>query len=159
DPQEAVNYVEKHDNETLWDWMHRPGALPEDMTIANRVRVSSLTLSVPVLSQGVPFIQMGTEMLRSKSMSSDSYNAGDWFNKVDFTKQCNTWAVVLATKLKDNKGVTDDYVRGLFANPQTKPQASHIEQASAVFTEFMRIAKNSPLFSLQTAEQVIDRVG
>ena len=159
DPQEAVNYVEKHDNETLWDWMHRPGALPEDMTIANRVRVSSLTLSVPVLSQGVPFIQMGTELLRSKSMSSDSYNAGDWFNKVDFTKQSNNWAVGLAPKLKDNEGVTDDYVRGLFANPQTKPQASHIEQASAVFTEFMRIAKNSPLFSLQTAEQVIDRVG
>lgn len=157
DPQEAINYVEKHDNETLWDWMHRPDALPTDMSIANRVRVSSLTLSVPVLSQGVPFIQMGTELLRSKSMSPNSYNAGDWFNKVDFTKQSNNWAVGLPPELRD--GITDDYVKGLFANAQTKPEPIHIDQASSVFTEFMQIAKGSPLFSLQTAEQVIDRVG
>lgn len=157
DPQEAINYVEKHDNETLWDWMHRPDALPTDMTIANRVRVSSLTLSVPVLSQGVPFIQMGTELLRSKSMSPNSYNAGDWFNKVDFTKQSNNWAVGLPPELRD--GITDDYVKDLFANAQTNAEPIHIEQASAVFTEFMQIAKASPLFSLQTAEQVLDRVG
>jgi pullulanase len=157
DPQEAINYVEKHDNETLWDWMHRPGAVPADMSIANRTRVSSLTLSVPVLSQGVPFVQMGTELLRSKSMSPNSYNAGDWFNKVDFTKQTNNWGVGLPPELRD--GITDDYVKGVFANPQTKPEPSHIEQASAVFTEFLRIASGSPLFSLQTAEQVIDRVG
>ncbi|WP_191966479.1 alpha-1,6-glucosidase domain-containing protein [Cellvibrio sp. KY-YJ-3] len=157
DPQQAINYVEKHDNETLWDWMHRPGAVPTDMTIANRTRVSSLTLSVPVLSQGVPFIQMGTELLRSKSMSPNSYNAGDWFNKVDFTKQSNNWGVGLPPELRD--GITDEYVAGLFANAQTKPEASHIEQASSVFTEFMSIASGSPLFSLQTAEQVMDRVG
>lgn len=157
DPQEAINYVEKHDNETLWDWMHRPNALPADMSIENRVRASSLTLSVPVLSQGVPFIQMGTELLRSKSMSPNSYNAGDWFNAVDFTKQSNNWAVGLPPELRD--GVTDDYVKSLFANAQTKPAPSHIVQASTVFTEFLRIAKGSPLFSLQTAQDVIDRVG
>lgn len=157
DPQEAINYVEKHDNETLWDWMHRPGALPENMAIADRVRVSSLTLSIPVLSQGVPFVQMGTELLRSKSMSPNSYNAGDWFNKVDFTKQSNNWAVGLPPELRD--GITDDYVKGLFENPETKPEAAHIEQASTVFTEFMQIAKSTPLFSLQTAEEVYDRVG
>lgn len=157
DPQQAINYVEKHDNETLWDWMHRPGAVPTDMSIANRTRVSSLTLSVPVLSQGVPFIQMGTELLRSKSMSPNSYNAGDWFNKVDFTKQSNNWGVGLPPELRD--GITDEYVAGLFANTQTKPEPSHIEQASSVFTEFMSIASGSPLFSLQTAEQVMDRVG
>lgn len=157
DPQEAINYVEKHDNETLWDWMHRPGALPADMTIANRVRVNSLTLSVPVLSQGVPFVQMGSELLRSKSMSPNSYNAGDWFNKVDFTKQTNNWGVGLPPELRD--GVTDAYVSGLFANPETKAEASHIAQASEVFEEFLSIASGSPLFSLETAEQVIDRVG
>ena len=156
DPQEAINYVEKHDNETLWDWMHRPGAVPEDMPIADRVRVASLTLSVPVLSQGVPFIQMGSDLLRSKSMSPNSYNAGDWFNAVDFTKQSNNWGVGLPPELRD--GITDEYVQGLFANPNTKPEATNIAQASAVFNEFLKIS-GSPLFSLQTAEAVMDRVG
>jgi len=157
DPQEAINYVEKHDNETLWDWMHRPNALPTDMSLTNRVRVSSLTLSVPVLSQGVPFIQMGSDLLRSKSMSPNSYNAGDWFNLVDFTKQSNNWGVGLPPELRD--GITDDYVKTLFANPNTKPAAANIAQASAVFDEFLQIASGSPLFSLQTAQDVIDRVG
>lgn len=157
DPQEAINYVEKHDNETLWDWMHRPNALPADMTRENRVRVHSLTLSLPLLSQGVPFIQMGSDLLRSKSMSPNSYNAGDWFNKVDFTKQSNNWAVGLPPELRD--GVTDDYVKTLFANPQTKPEAADIARASAVFDEFLSIASGSPLFSLKTAQDVIDRVG
>ncbi|MEN0038613.1 MAG: alpha-1,6-glucosidase domain-containing protein [Cellvibrio sp.] len=157
DPQEAINYVEKHDNETLWDWMHRPNALPTDMSRENRVRVHSLTLSLPLLSQGVPFIQMGSDLLRSKSMSPNSYNAGDWFNAVDFTKQSNNWAVGLPPELRD--GVTDDYVKTLFANPQTKPEAADIAKASSVFNEFLGIASGSPLFSLKTAQDVIDRVG
>jgi pullulanase len=157
DPQEAINYVEKHDNETLWDWMHREGALPSDMSIANRVRVDSLTQSVMLLSQGVPFIQMGSDLLRSKSMSPNSYNAGDWFNAVDFTKQSNNWAVGLPPELRD--GVTDAYVKTLFANTNTKPMAADIAKASSVFNEFLMIASGSPLFSLQTAEQVMDRVG
>ena len=157
DPQEAINYVEKHDNETLWDWMHRPDALPADMSIENRVRVHSLTLSVPLLSQGVPFIQMGSDLLRSKSMSPNSYNAGDWFNNVDFTQQSNNWAVGLPPELRD--GVTDEFVITQFSNPQTKPAATDIARASAVFDEFLSIATGSPLFSLQTAAEVIDRVG
>lgn len=157
DPQEAINYVDKHDNETLWDWMHRPDALPADMSIENRVRISSLTSSIPLLSQGVPFIHMGNDLLRSKSMSPNSYNAGDWFNAVDFTKQSNNWAVGLPPELRD--GVTDDYVKTLFANTNTKAMPNHISQASSVFNEFLSIASGSPLFSLQTAEQVMDRVG
>lgn len=157
DPQEAINYVDKHDNETLWDWMHRPGALPEALAIEDRVRISSLTSSIPLLSQGVPFIHMGNDLLRSKSMSPNSYNAGDWFNAVDFTKQSNNWGVGLPPELRD--GVTDDYVKAVFANPNTRAMPNHIAQASAVFNEFLSIASGSPLFSLQTAEAVMDRVG
>ncbi len=157
DPQEAVNYVDKHDNETLWDWIHRPDAVPASLGIAERVRISSLTSSIPLLSQGVPFIHMGNDLLRSKSMSPNSYNAGDWFNAVDFTKQSNNWAVGLPPELRD--GVTNPYVQSLFANPNTKPTANHIAQASSVFDEFLSIASGSPLFSLQTADEVLDRVG
>lgn len=157
DPQEAINYVEKHDNETLWDWMHRPNALPADTSLENRVRIHNLTLSIPLLSQGVPFFQLGSDLLRSKSMSPNSYNAGDWFNRVDFTRQSNNWAVGLPPELRD--GVTDEYVAELFANPETKAGSAEIEAAATVFREFLTIATASPLFSLQTETEVIDRVG
>ena len=157
DPQEAINYVEKHDNETFWDWMHRPDAIPEDTSIDNRVRIHGVTLSIPLLSQGVPFIHMGSDLLRSKSMSPNSYNAGDWFNLVDFTKQSNNWGVGLPPELRD--GITDEYVLTQFQNENTKPSADHIALSSDRFNEFLKIAASSPLFSLKTAQDVIDRVG
>lgn len=155
DPQEAVNYVEKHDNETLWDWMHKPGALPANTSIENRVRIQDLTLAVPLLSQGVPFIQAGSDILRSKSMSSDSYNSGDWFNFLDFTKQTNNWAVGLPPK----HDTSDDDIKLAFADPQSKPTPALIQQSSSVFNEILKISKSSPLFSLTTAADVMDRVG
>jgi pullulanase len=155
DPQEAINYVEKHDNETLWDWMHKPKALPDNTTLENRVRIQNLTLSVPLLSQGVPFFQMGSDILRSKSMSGDSYNAGDWFNFVDFTKQTNNWAVGLPPK----SGVSDADLVMIFKDPQSKPTSQLIQKSSDVFNEFLKIASSSPLFSLTTTVDVIDRVG
>lgn len=157
DPQEAINYIEKHDNETFWDWMHRPDALPENTSLENRVRIQNLSLSIPLLSQGVPFIHMGSDLLRSKSMCPNSYNAGDWFNYVDFTKQTNNWSVGLPPELRD--GVTDEYVTSVFADANSKPLPENIEQASAVFQEFLKIASSSPLFSLQTESDVLDRVG
>ncbi|MET0355543.1 MAG: alpha-1,6-glucosidase domain-containing protein, partial [Cellvibrio sp.] len=155
DPQEAINYVEKHDNETLWDWMHRPGALPAGTSIENRVRIQDLTLSVVLLSQGVPFIQAGSDILRSKSMSSNSYNAGDWFNFLDFTKQTNNWKVGLPPA----SDTSDANILIAFADDQAKPTPALIQQSSDVFNEILSISKSSPLFSLTTAAEVFDRVG
>ena len=157
DPQEAVNYVSKHDEETLWDWMHHPDALPEDTALADRVRIHNLTTSIPLLSQGVPFFHMGVDILRSKSMSQNSYNAGDWFNTVDFTKQTNNWNVGLPVELRDS--LTDQDVLEAIIDSESTPAAAEIMQASAVFNEFLSIASSSPLFSLTTAEEVMDRVG
>lgn len=155
DPQEAINYVEKHDNETLWDWMHKPGALPANTTIENRVRIQDLTLAVPLLSQGIAFIQAGSDILRSKSMSSDSYNSGDWFNYLDFTKQTNNWAVGLPVK----HDTSDADIKLAFADLQSKPTPLLIQQSSSVFNEILKISKSSPLFSLTTAADVMDRIG
>src|SRR5262249_44482440 len=41
------------------------------------------------LVQGIPFFHAGVELLRSKSLDGNSYNSGDWFNKLDFTYQSN----------------------------------------------------------------------
>ena len=47
------------------------------------------------LSQGVPFFHAGEDLLRSKSLDRNSYNSGDWFNKLDFTSASNNWGVGL----------------------------------------------------------------
>lgn len=154
DPQEAINYVEKHDAATLWDWMHFPNALPADTSLENRARIHALTLSIPLLSQGVPFIQMGSDLLRSKSMDSNSYNSGDWFNRVDFTGQTNNWRVGLPPE----QAVTDAQIAAAFADPLSMPTPALIRSSSDIFNEFLTIGK-SKLFSLASASDVLDRVG
>ena len=155
DPQEAINYADVHDDSALWDWMQKPNVLPANTSIENRVRIQDLTLSVPIFSQGVPFFQAGSELLRSKSMTSNSYNAGDWFNFIDFTKQTNNWMVGLPPE----SDVSDENVLLAFADLQAKPTPTLIQKSSDVFTEFLKISKSSPLFSLTTATDVIDRIG
>src|SRR5690606_11825356 len=83
DPQEHIVYISAHDNETLFDAIQYKAA-PE-ATITDRVRMNNVGLSIVALSQGVPFFHAGDDMLRSKSLDRDSYDSGDWFNRLDFT--------------------------------------------------------------------------
>ncbi|MCH8536413.1 MAG: DUF3372 domain-containing protein [Alkalimonas sp.] len=154
-PADIINYVSKHDNETLWDILQ--ARLPESMSPAERVRAQNMSIAIPLMSQGIPFLQMGGDFLRSKSMDRDSYDAGDWFNYVDFTMQTNNWAVglPLAEKNIDNW----DQIARLFLNPNTAVEPEQIEFASEVFTEFLQIRSQHPLFRLRTAEDVMARVG
>ncbi|AFU99116.1 alpha-1,6-glucosidase domain-containing protein [Simiduia agarivorans] len=156
DPQESVNYVSKHDNETLWDMIQKEGAVSVDMSAADRARIQNLTLSMNMLSQGVPFFHMGSDLLRSKSMDRNTYDAGDWYNYVDFTQNTNNWAIGMPL---DRGDTSEEWIISQFNNMSTKPVAADIQLASDVFNEFLRIAQGSPLFSLATAQDVSDRVG
>jgi len=86
-PQENVNYVDAHDNETLYDLLAYK--LPQGMPVAERVRMNTVCLATVALAQSPAFWCAGTELLRSKSLDRDSYNSGDWFNTIDFTGQSN----------------------------------------------------------------------
>ena len=156
DPQESINYASVHDGLTLWDGLNQGGALPNgtETSTADRVRMANQAQSLVLFSQGVPFVHMGAELLRSKSLSGNSYNAGDWFNTVDFTGESNNWNVGLPPE-----GPPDEQVRSAIADENAMPTAEHIALANSVFQEFLRIAQGSPLFSLANADDVIDRVG
>ncbi|KKO48352.1 pullulanase [Arsukibacterium sp. MJ3] len=155
DPADIINYVSKHDNETLWDILQ--SRLPQAFSATERVRAQNVSIAIPLMSQGIPFLQMGGDFLRSKSMDRDSYDSGDWFNYVDFTMQTNNWAVGLpnAEKNRDNW----DSIAALFLNPNTQVGSNDIMFASDVFTEFLAIRSASPLFRLTTAQDVMDRLG
>ena len=156
DPQESVNYASVHDGMTLWDQVNSGGVLPggAETATADRVRMVAQAQSLVLLGQGVPFVHMGADLLRSKSLSHNSYNAGDWFNYVDFTGATNNWNVGLPPE-----GPGDEAVLAAIGDVNAQPAAADIAAASALFREFLAIAQGSPLFSLGSAAEVMDRVG
>jgi len=42
-------------------------------------------MSLVSRGQSVPFILVGDDLLRSKDMDGNSFDSGDWFNKLDFS--------------------------------------------------------------------------
>lgn len=152
DPQENVVYVSAHDNETIFDAIQLKA--PADATLSDRVRMNNMAVSLVMFSQGVPFFNAGDDLLRSKSLNPNSYDSGDWFNKLDWTLTSDNWGVGLPPEGQSNW----DIYRPLLANPDLAPKNSDITFTSTVFQEFLKIRKSSPLFRLQTAQEVIDSV-
>ena len=154
DPQEAVNYVEAHDNETLYDALVYK--LPPGTSMADRVRMQTLALSTTALSQGVSFWQAGGDLLRSKSLDRNSYDSGDWFNALDFSEQTNGFGRGLPPKA-DNEAKWP-FIRPLLADPALQPGPADIAEASRQADALLRIRQSTPLFHLGTAERVQQKV-
>ena len=89
EPDETINYVDAHDNNTLFDLSVLK--LPTDTSMADRVRMNTLSLATVALAQSPSFWHAGTELLRSKSLDDNSYNSGDWFNRIDWTGEESTF--------------------------------------------------------------------
>ena len=155
DPADIINYISKHDNETLWDQFNY--TLPSDLTLAERVRAQNVGLGITLMSQGIPFFQMGADLLRSKSMDRNTFDAGDWFNYVDFTKQTNNWNIGLPLA-QDNQGRWEEISQFMNA-PERAAGMNEIEFASEVFKELLSIRTDSKLFRLTTADDIKQRVG
>ena len=51
----------------------------------DRVRMNTLCLAAVALGQGPMFWHAGTDLLRSKSLDRNSFDSGDWFNRIDWT--------------------------------------------------------------------------
>ena len=154
DPQETINYVSKHDNQTLWD--NNQYKLATSLSVSDRARLQMVALSVPLFSQGLPFIHMGSDILRSKSMQRDSYDSGDWFNAVDFAYQDNNWNKGLPRADKD--GDNWPLIRKLIVDPQAKPSTTDIVTAKHRFLELLKIRSDSALFQLDSAREVQRRL-
>jgi pullulanase/glycogen debranching enzyme len=154
DPQESMPYVSKHDNETLFD--QNVFKMPIGVTMAERVRAQNMGLSIVGLSQGVPFFHMASDILRSKSLDRNSYDSGDWFNRVDWTYNSNNFGVGLPPEW-DNNGRWS-IMSPLLSNTSLDPAKSDIEFAAAHLREILRIRQSSPLFRLTTMDAVNNQV-
>ncbi|MFJ6313229.1 pullulanase-type alpha-1,6-glucosidase [Pseudarthrobacter oxydans] len=154
DPQEAVTYVEAHDNETLFDALALK--LPQDTPMAERTRMQTLALSTTAFGQGISFWHAGGEALRSKSLDRNSYDSGDWFNIMDHTDGTNGFGRGLPPKA-DNEDKYG-YIRPLLADPSQKPATSDIAEARGRAAELLQIRKSTPLFHLGEAGLVQQKV-
>lgn len=149
-PVEAINYCSVHDNQTLFDAVQLKSS-PAD-GVENRERRQLLAMSVIALGQGVPFFLAGDDLLRSKDMDTNSYNSGDWFNKLDFTYQSDNWGTGLpiASQNQSNWPI----MQPLLANLALKPTAANIAHSRDGFRELLEIRGSSGLFRMHTLAEV-----
>jgi pullulanase len=82
EPAETVNYVSAHDNLTLVDKIAK--AAPQ-ADAATRRAMQKLAIGAVLAFQGVPFIEGGSEICRTKGGDHNSYESGDAVNRYDWT--------------------------------------------------------------------------
>jgi pullulanase-type alpha-1,6-glucosidase len=149
-PADTIQYIGVHDDPDWFDAMNLK--LATTVPRADRVRMDRLGLSIVALSQGVPFFMAGDEILRSKSADRNSYNSGDWFNRIDWTLKSNNWGVGLPPA---NGNESDWSIIGpALADPNLKPTGKDIEGTYRHLLEMLVIRKTSGLFRLRSADEI-----
>lgn len=143
-PDEVISYVDAHDNETLFDTLALK--LPQSTPMADRVRLNTVCLATVALGQSPAFWHAGTDLLRSKSLDRNSFNSGDWFNRIDFTGQTSGYGAGLPPQ-SDNARHWE-FQRPLLADPALKPTAKDISAASAAAQELLKLRYSTKLFRL-----------
>lgn len=78
---QSLNYVECHDNATLYDALKNTLEDVSEEELIRYVRMINKTL---LLSFGIPFVHAGQEIGMSKFNNHNSYNAGDHVNKFSY---------------------------------------------------------------------------
>jgi pullulanase/glycogen debranching enzyme len=118
--------------------------------------MNTLALSTTAFSQGVVFWHAGADLLRSKSLDRNSYDSGDWFNRVDWTRRENTFGSGLPPEA-DN-GAKWQYMKPLLGDPSLKPTPEAMDAAHSAAAELLRIRMSSPLFRLGDADAIQQKV-
>ncbi|MBX9393074.1 pullulanase-type alpha-1,6-glucosidase [Streptomyces sp. TRM72054] len=152
-PGDALAYADAHDNESLFDAL--AFKLPASTSAADRARMQVLAMATATLSQGPALSQAGTDLLRSKSLDRNSYDSGDWFNAIHWN-------------CADGNGfgrglpmAADNASKWAYGKPllgTVKVGCEQIEGASAAYRDLLKIRTTEGAFSLDTAEQVQQRL-
>ena len=105
-PEQTVNYVSCHDNMALFDRLTQSVPYAEDAEI---ISMNKLAAAMCLLSQGMPLMQAGEEMLRSKPLpdgtfDENSYRSPDSVNSIK-------WGNLNKKVYRDVR----DYYKGLIA--------------------------------------------
>ncbi|MBS4749518.1 type I pullulanase [Carnobacteriaceae bacterium zg-ZUI78] len=80
---QMVQYVEVHDNYTLWDYLTLHNTSENDTIRLKRHRLAT---SMVLLTFGIPFLHAGQEFMRTKSGIENSYCSPDIINQMDWDR-------------------------------------------------------------------------
>ncbi len=84
EPTQSINYIESHDNHTMWDKISVCNSHEDEETRMKRHRLAT---SVILLAQGIPFIHAGQEFFRTKGGEENSYKSPDSVNHLDWQRK------------------------------------------------------------------------
>ena len=112
DPAQTVNYVSCHDNNTLWD---RIALAAPKRGFADLVRMNRLAAAFYLTAQGIPFMQAGEEMLRSKPDAQGGYISNS-FKSPDSVNSLK-WDLLNRKEYLD----TSEYYKGLITFRKAHP--------------------------------------
>lgn len=176
-PKQLIQYVEAHDNLTLYDKLLLTN--PNDDEETRELR-HNLSTAMVILSQGVPFIHAGQEMLRTKRGDHNSYispdevnvfdydRAAEYSNSVEFFKQLiefrnNQPLLRMADYETINKSVEKLVVEGqyiaykLFDKNQEMiiaVNASDDNKSLSIDEGFTQVLKNTDFTEVEVSEDV-----
>ncbi len=85
-------------------------------------------------------------------MDLNSYNSGDWFNKIDWSGKTANWGIGLPIA-SQNQGQWP-IMTPLLSNSAYTPLPANIEYSQAAFSELLRIRYSSELFRMPTLQEV-----
>nr|WP_321293761.1 type I pullulanase [uncultured Trichococcus sp.] len=138
DPEQVIQYVEAHDNLTLYDKLLRSN--PNDSE-AVRIKRHTLATSILLLAQGVPFIHGGQEFLRTKEGDANSYKSPDEINQFEW-ERVTTFQQSVA------------YVKGLIALRKSE-YLFRLHTHEEIDTHFTTLSENFNIvaYSLQNEEK------
>ncbi len=153
-PAEVVNYVENHDNLTLFD--ANVLKLPRHTSRDERARVQVLATALVLFSQGVAYLHAGQELLRSKSLDRNSFDSGDWFNSYDPTGASHGFGRGLPPR-RDNAN-SWPIMRAPLSDRTMVPTPVTVRWTRGAVLDLLRIRASTPLFRLSTATQVMQRL-
>ena len=138
DPEQVIQYVEAHDNLTLYDKLLRSN--PDDSEEV-RIKRHTLATSIVLLSQGVPFIHGGQEFLRTKAGVANSYQSPDEINQFEWER---------VTTFQESVA----YVKGLIALRKSE-YLFHLHTHEEIDTHFTMLSENFNIvaFSLTNSEK------
>ncbi|MGJ7920383.1 type I pullulanase [Neobacillus sp. LXY-4] len=86
EPYQSINYVESHDNHTLWD---KFSVCDQESEPLIRQRRHRLATAMVLLSQGIPFLHSGQEFFRTKKGVGNSYRSPNEINWLDWDEKAS----------------------------------------------------------------------
>jgi pullulanase/glycogen debranching enzyme len=131
--------------------------LPRDTSSADRARVQLLGAAFVAFSQGVAYFHAGMDVLRSKSLDRNSFDSGDWFNRLDWSYTDNHFGSGLPPAPDNGKDWA--LLRPVLADADAiRPAPADIAWMRDAFRDLLRIRASSTLFRLRTAQEVQQRL-